>query len=742
MKHNNLQNNLRHDWWTFLNHAFSNIQDFIEFRIISENGEIIDRKWLNTENEISEFVEQHNGKNHVFFGVSTREENGGKKVDCREVPWLWCDIDFKDFSGGESEARKTLDNFKYPPSIIVSTGGGLHCYWLLEEPVDAQTSKDQIEKALKHLCSSLNGDSSQTQIASILRVPGTVNVKEERNGAVCFIEEADWGRKYTLDQLIPKETEKEAMPNYIVSSKSIDDLSKEIKIGNRDFGAFKLVNAYIKEYCNRISDDEIENIVCGLLDQAGGDNLQAIKRKVPNWIQSGRKTFKNNNKLTPLELGGLVKEFYRKLIYFNQQFRVYTNGFWKEVHGDKIRQLITDLDRPNSKSSRTTEALATLKDELFAENLSPKSNLICLLNGTLNVDDGKLYPHSPENHLLQQLDFNWDPKAKSDLWLETLKDIFINDPDAKEKIEALQMWFGYCLIPETKYNKSLWLVGEGANGKSLICNIIIKLLGEQNVSNFMITSLEKSFYRSQLYGKLLNISTEVKADATLADGYFKAIVSGDYIQAERKFQDAFSFKSTARLMVATNHLPRILDLSHGFQRRIIILELNWIFTEQKQDKNREEKLIKELPGILVWAVRGLEKLRTNDGFVIPKSSTDALGNYIKESNPVQLFADEFLMDDDSGDIQTQDIYPYYKKWAIKNGFTVMNISNFGKKLKSLRYGKRKTGGKEVWKVSFNASISTLDDQESSYSGNGHSKLGWVDRPLGRGENATYTSRML
>ncbi len=116
------------------------------------------------------------------------------------------------------------------------------------------------------------------------------------------------------------------------------------------------------------------------------------------------------------------------------------------------------------------------------------------------------------------------------------------------------------------------------------------------------------------------------AQATIADSYLKEIVSGDVIEAERKFRDSFSFWPTVKLVGSTNHLPRLLDLSDGFFRRPMILQFNRQFLDGERDPNLKDKLVAELPGILAWAVQGLKNLRKRGYFVIPKSSIDALSN--------------------------------------------------------------------------------------------------------------------
>lgn len=89
---------------------------------------VVGRTWAHETIAVAEFTQQHSGKADVYFGPVTRKEGAGKSDDCREVPCLWADVDFKDFEGSEKQARERLAGFSLPPTLVTSTGGGLHAY--------------------------------------------------------------------------------------------------------------------------------------------------------------------------------------------------------------------------------------------------------------------------------------------------------------------------------------------------------------------------------------------------------------------------------------------------------------------------------------------------------------------------------------------------------------------------------------------------------------------------------------
>ena len=86
--------------------------------------------------------------------------------------------------------------------------------------------------------------------------------------------------------------------------------------------------------------------------------------------------------------------------------------------------------------------------------------IIALRNGLLDVSDPvhpQLIPHSPRYFTPCILPFDYDPAARPSLWLRApLAYQWANDPDS---IVLLQDWFGYCVCPDTRYQKMLVLHG-------------------------------------------------------------------------------------------------------------------------------------------------------------------------------------------------------------------------------------------------------------------------------------------
>lgn len=146
---------------------------YIELRAIRLGGGVSGRTFIaaNRLDAVNRFCREH-ADSEVYFGVAPRIGTGhGGLANCAPLACLWADIDFKDTP--EPEAREALALMDSEPNIVVHSGGGLHCYWLLEEKIEAW----QARQALRRIAVKIGGDMKSTDAAHILRVPGTLNHK-------------------------------------------------------------------------------------------------------------------------------------------------------------------------------------------------------------------------------------------------------------------------------------------------------------------------------------------------------------------------------------------------------------------------------------------------------------------------------------------------------------------------------------------------------------------------------------
>lgn len=170
----------------------------------------------------------------VYYAVTPKKKptpryNRSRELDAAFCQALWVDIDLHDHPDMTlDQAFAALHRFEPMPSVIIETGGGLHGIWRIEPiPVSPKTLRI-IKSHLRGLALYLNADTSVAELARVLRLPGTINTKPERGGALCRFADDAAPRDvtYRLEQFphvqAPpaidrpmRDTPPDAMPGYV-----------------------------------------------------------------------------------------------------------------------------------------------------------------------------------------------------------------------------------------------------------------------------------------------------------------------------------------------------------------------------------------------------------------------------------------------------------------------------------------------------------------------------------------------
>jgi P4 family phage/plasmid primase-like protien len=291
----------------------------------------------------------------------------------------------------------------------------------------------------------------------------------------------------------------------------------------------------------------------------------------------------------------------------------------------------------------------------------------------------KLLPFTPDYFTLAQLPYNYDLKAKCPKWLKFLNEVMEGDA---ERIRLLQQWTGYLLTPTLREQKFLICFGEGANGKGVFFAVVTAMLGSENCSSLPLSRFGQRFALSSTHGKLLNATNEGTGEITPhAEAILKEYTAGDMMTFERKYKEPFHAIPTAKLMFATNELPRFADKTEGVWRRMLPVPFEVTFPEKKQNKNLADELKKELPGIFNWAYGGMVDLEKN-GFVVPSKCKVAIEQYRLDVNPAKVFLQEnYCEDSEAQGVPCGSLYSKYRDWCKDRGYKPLNEANLGKEIK-------------------------------------------------------------
>jgi len=293
--------------------------------------------------------------------------------------------------------------------------------------------------------------------------------------------------------------------------------------------------------------------------------------------------------------------------------------------------------------------------------------IINVKNGLLNIETRELVPHTPTFVSLVQYPVEYDPAAKCPTWENCVAD-WMKGPEQEEKMKLIQQFCGYILSSSMLYDKALFMVGDGGNGKSTFIDTISMIIGPESTSHIDLEGLYAQFGFKGLIGKRLNIIEEVQGNYYQSNK-LKKLVSGESVTTEMKFKDQFTFRPQTKFVFSVNLLPRVDDTSSGTERRICAVNFLNNYRENPNVKLRSSVglLAQELPGILNWMIEGAKLLADDGEFVLTKEQIAMMDEYREENSSVEGFLSQCVILDPHGTLEGPELYKEYKLWSVSEG---------------------------------------------------------------------------
>lgn len=269
-----------------------------------------------------------------------------------------------------------------------------------------------------------------------------------------------------------------------------------------------------------------------------------------------------------------------------------------------------------------------------------------------------------------RLPFKIDPDATCPKWTAFINQI---QPNCLFTRDLIQEYFGYCLTTDTSLDACLILWGKGANGKTVLLRVLEEVLGPSNVSRLPLAmfTATRNPDLAGLDGKRVNIAEEVEDYRRFSEGVLKDVISGGTIPVKRRGEkETFNMTPVAKLIFASNDLPKINDGSDGFWRRLLLVPFNVQFDRKtaNPELRKPSYWADERAGILNWMIAGLERLRARGNFFEPPQCEDLKADYReRQTNPGPA---EFLKANyclaAGGSVVSAELYAHYCKDAVSN----------------------------------------------------------------------------
>jgi P4 family phage/plasmid primase-like protien len=366
-----------------------------------------------------------------------------------------------------------------------------------------------------------------------------------------------------------------------------------------------------------------------------------------------------------------------------------------------VRNFFYTAMNPKPRSSIVEEAFKTLNNyrAVPIDFFDRAKRMVNLRNGVLDIKTRSLLPHSPDYGFRNVLSYDYDKGADCPTFKAFLEEIMCGDRDL---VSIIQEFMGYIISGDDCWlHKALIFIGEGSNGKSTLNQVLLAMVGEKNCSKVPLSRFNDPQFLYQLDGALVNLADENSPDALLNSDTFKEAVSGGYINVKKLYSQPYPIKNKAKFIFNCNSMPISKDKTMGLYRRMLFVPFDKVFTEETADVFIAEKLLKELPGILNFALEGYDRLLEKKKFTHSVQSEDILENFKEAQNDVEQWINECLhvSSDKDSFVASSELYKHYQEWCEENRKRyITNYVEFGFKLRKfaatnkVKAGKRRIEG--------------------------------------------------
>lgn len=658
-----------------------------------------------------EAVKKYEGKRNIYFTFNAIDQDLYAKAPDRllaEIPatkdadilkrdWIFFDIDPAKAQKNESatdaekaEARKVAENvlafYKELGGncIFADSGNGFSVFLKVDLPNDAE-STEIVRGVLRFTAWKFNTAGATVDLAvsnasRICKLYGTTAVKGNPTK----------DRPHRQSKILEIPANMDAMPVEALKKlcqQTNAKAGRDDDSGNTlDFSKGR--NVTFTSLAGSLHRKGLpEDLILQMINIANGklpeplpeSEIKAIVRSVSRYpVAENADEFFIKGKFQPVALASHLMENY-SLIWARNRLHIYIGGVYDPNGTEILKKKMAEILRTDYRERHATEVLNYLKTKLWRDvDPEPEKEWICLENGLIHWRTGDFTEHTPEKIFFSKVPVKYDPEARCPKIEKFFKDVLPEDCVGL----AFEL-FGLSLVPISSMQKAVLLIGTGSNGKSVFLELLRNFIGVQNCSAEPLQRLsENRFSPFNLIGKLLNICGDLEAKPLKEAGMFKLLVAGEPIAVERKGEQGFAFKPYARLFFSANTLPRSLDTTDGFFRRLILIRFPNSFIKEAADPNLLQKLTtpEELSGLLNKTVQSLRVLMGRGHFEEPESAMFELSEYWVDCDPLALFVTEACELDPANRVKRSALYQAYGKFCQLNGYKPLASRKFTQNL--------------------------------------------------------------
>lgn len=339
-----------------------------------------------------------------------------------------------------------------------------------------------------------------------------------------------------------------------------------------------------------------------------------------------------------------------------------------------------------------------------ADSLDSSPWLLNVLNGTVDLRNGQLWPHERADLITRVAPVEYNPDATSEVWDRFLADATDGDDELASFLARL---VGYSLTGSTEEEVMILVHGPSGSGKSSFIESVKAMLGPGYARTADFESLVHRPTSSgpradiaDLAGARLVASIEVDEGRRLASALVKSLTGSDTVRARRLYREAFEYVPQFCLWLVANYAPRISSADSGMWRRVLRVPFEHVVPAERRDPKVKAVLRDPALGgqaILAWAVQGCLDWHQGGGLRVPERVLMATAAYKAESDEFAGFLGAECVLDPKRWTPSSTLRSAYEGWCQDNGEEPVSAKAFGTELSSrgLSPVKRRMGGGEA-----------------------------------------------
>ena len=318
--------------------------------------------------------------------------------------------------------------------------------------------------------------------------------------------------------------------------------------------------------------------------------------------------------------------------------------------------------------------------------------------GVIDLTTGRLHPHTPEQ-MHSKTTLTGPQTMETPMWDRFLADTFKHAPDVKDYVHKL---IGYSATGRVGEQILPFFYGNGANGKSVLAEIIQRVLGDYAQAapaGFLIEKREQHPTElMRLRGARAVFASEVPDGAVFDEAKTKALTGGDTITARKMHQDFVSFQPTHTLFVLGNHQPSVGVGGPSFWRRLRLVPFMNVVPEDQRDDQLVEKIIsREAGGVMAWIIAGAVAYY-REGLHAPQSVLAATSDYEESEDHFGRFLEDVCHV--GGGTHCTVAYARmryaYTDWCRLEGAVAASQNRFTREVTARGVGTTRVGGERLY----------------------------------------------